>query len=84
MLLNVCKWTFDVPYFNLRNNKLLISNGEMIPLTMTAVADEEHEETPLWHGLPSINILFSCTIVISPHVTHRLGYAKLTAQLKQK
>lgn len=49
---------FDVPYFNLRNNELLISNGETIPLTMTALADEELEETPLWHGLPSINILF--------------------------
>lgn len=49
---------FDVPYFNLRNNKLFISNGETIPLTMTALADEELEETPFWRGLPSINILF--------------------------
>lgn len=49
---------FDVPYINLRNNKLLISNGEMIPFIMTALADEELEETPLRHGLPSINILF--------------------------
>lgn len=34
-----------------------ICSGETIPWTMTALADGELEEAPLWHGLPSINIL---------------------------
>lgn len=33
------------------------SHRQTIPLTMTAWADEKLEKTPLWHGLPSINIL---------------------------
>lgn len=44
MLLNVLNDVFNL---NVTINALLISIGKMIPLTMTALADEELEETPL-------------------------------------
>lgn len=49
---------FNVVNLNVMINALLISIGKMIPLTMTALADEELEESPLWHFLPSSNIVF--------------------------
>lgn len=38
---------FNVVNLNVMINALLISIGKMIPLTMTALADEELEESPL-------------------------------------
>lgn len=62
----------------------VISIGKMNLLLMTAWAEEELEETPLWHGLPSINIYSSMHYCDKPTCHSQAQMSKTDSSFKTK